>query len=166
MVGVSDDAVIIKEAIHNNEVAAPRGRPASAEQKILLGLQRPDFGSEGNIVTHVIQHARQRLYAFAAVLIALHAEGFAQFRRVGQVEIRAVVRQHAMTAPRQHFTVLTIQFIEVIAYRVVQMNKQFGFNFLPGLTKRTISGRLTQLPQRFKHFVERVLERKFMPSQN
>lgn len=100
------------------------------------------------------------------MLIALDAEGLLQFGRVRQVQIRAVVSQDAMPAPGQDFAVLTIEPVEIVARRLVQMDKKIGIDFLSGLTQSTIGRRQTQLSQGLKNFVERILKGEFVTSKN
>ena len=100
------------------------------------------------------------------MLIALDAESLLQFFSVGQVQIRAVIGQHAMPTPGQDFAVLPVELVKIVSRGVMKMDKQSRIEFLPGLTQGAVGRSQAQFSERSENFIERILEREFMTSKN
>ena len=144
-----------------------RRAPQLVAQDTRFAVPRTQVQAQTQVIAQVIQDAALRLHTIRArVLIGLHRIGGAGSGRVGQRQIGAVGGEQAMPAPTLDFVVRFIQLIKARAQTAIQMGKHLGVELVPGVRKGTRRRDAKDVAERVKDFIEGILERQFMTSQN
>ena len=152
-------------SIHHQQIVGLSRRPELFEQHPGFALPFAQAQSQSEIIEQIVEHAGQGLHTFGAfVLIGLQRKLCASLLVVGQIQERAVHPNQPMTTPQPDL----IRFLSIIilANDAIEQGESFRLEFLPRVTIGAVSRNLKDSPQCREHFVERVLERQFMTSQN